>query len=85
MFIVHIVLTLALGAAAAGYARKSGIGVEDMQKNGTLIAGGLGAFIVAYPLTAIGVYEVGGVIYYISAATGGVMGLLAYGVMKAED
>ena len=56
-----------------------------MQKNGTLIAGGLGAFIVAYPLTAIGVYEVGGVIYYISAATGGVMGLLAYGVMKAED
>mgnify|MGYP003604825013 CR=1 FL=1 len=85
MFIVHIVLTLALGAAAAWYAHKSGIGVAGMQKNGTLIAGGLGAFIVAYPLTAIGVYELGGVIYYISAAFFFFKQKTAYEIMKAED
>ena len=85
MLILHIVITLAAGAGIGAYLHhaKFGIGTPDL--SWSLISGGAGALVVGGFGGFVGLYDVGGYLYYFSAFTGAFMGVLLYNIIIAKE
>lgn len=85
MLILHLVLLVAIGAAMGLITRYYHPGPTPLDAVWSVVSGIIGAAIVSLFGAQIGLYELGDFMYYASAPTGALIGVMVYAVIITKD
>lgn len=84
MLILHLVLLVAIGAAMGLITRYYHPGPTPLDAIWSIISGVIGAAIVTLLGAYIGLYDLGGFMYYATAPTGALIGVMVYAVIICQ-
>ena len=85
MLILHLVLLVAIGAAMGLITRYYHPGPTPLDAIWSIISGVIGAAIVTLLGAYIGLYDLGGFMYYATAPTGALIGVMVYAVIITKE
>ena len=85
MLILHLVLLVAIGIAMGLITRHYQPGPTPLDATWSMVSGVIGAAIVTLAGAQIGLYELGDFMYYATAPTGALIGVIVYAVIITKD
>lgn len=85
LLIAHILGLVAIGAGMGVWIRKLQPGPEPMALSWSIISGIIGACVVSLLAGWVGMFPIGGVLYYTSAPVGAIMALMVYNIIIAKE
>ena len=85
MLILHLVLLIAIGTAMGLITRYYHPGPTPLDAVWSVVSGIIGAAVVSLFGAQIGLYELGDFMYYASAPTGALIGVMVYAVIITKD
>lgn len=85
LLFLHLVLLVAIGAGMGLITRYYHPGPTPLDAAWSMISGVIGAAIVTLAGAYIGLYPLGGFMYYATAPTGALIGVMVYAVIITKD
>lgn len=85
LLILHLVLLVVIGAAMGLLTRHYQPGPTPLDAAWSMISGVIGAAIVTMVGVYISLYPLGGFMYYATAPTGALIGVMVYAVIITKD
>lgn len=85
LLFLHLVLLVVIGAAMGLITRYYHPGPTPLDATWSMISGVIGAAIVTMVGVYIGLYPLGGFMYYATAPTGALIGVMVYAVIITKD
>lgn len=83
--IIHIIGLALIGTGMGLWLRKLQPGPEPMALSWSIVSGIIGAFVVSLFGGHLGMFPIGGVLYYTSAPVGAIMALMIYNIIIVKD
>lgn len=85
LLFLHLVLLVVIGAAMGLITRHYHPGPTPLDATWSMISGVIGAAIVTMVGVYIGLYPLGGFMYYATVPTGALIGVMVYAVIITKD
>lgn len=85
LLIVHVLALVVIGAGMGVWIRKLQPGPEPMALSWSIVSGVIGAWIVSLLAGWVGMFPIGGVLYYTSAPIGSIMALMVYNIIITKE
>ncbi len=83
--ILHIAAAIAIGIIVGLWLRKLQPGPEPMELSWSIAIGILGSLVVSLFGALVGMYPLGGFLYYASSPTGATIALILYNIAIAKE